>query len=98
MTINSYSIVGDAVREYWKGYGIPCTVVAFFYQKYDFEDDNEWEWCEELVECNASNDYETVIFQNDFCEGQTCVKDLNIVSFDEVVQFYVDYFLEKKMI
>ena len=82
---NSYDVVADAIREYWKT-NYPRTVIAFFYQKY--KHDNEWEWCEELAECHAFNDYETVIFQNDFCEGQTCVKDILIVPLDDIVEYY----------
>ena len=82
----SSDVVADAVREYWKTC-YPRTVMAFFYQKYEY--DNEWEWCEELAECNASDDYETVIFQNDFCEGQTCVKNISIVSLDDIVEYYI---------
>lgn len=84
----SYSsdVVADAVRGYWKTC-YPRTVIAFFYQKYEY--DSEWEWCEELVECNASDDYETVIFQSDFCEGQTCVKDISIVPLEDIVDYYI---------
>ena len=83
----SSDVVADAVRAYWKTY-YPRTVIAFFYQKY--EHDLEWEWCEELVECNASDDYETVIFQNDFCEGQTCVKDISIVPLEDIIDYYTE--------
>ena len=84
---NSYDIVADAVREYWKN-NYPQTVIAFFYQKYEFND--KWEWHEELVECNAFNDYETVIYQNDFCECQTCVKDISIISLDDIIEKYIE--------
>lgn len=81
--MNSYAIVEKAVLEYWdKTY--PQEVIAFFYQKYAHDD--KWEWCEELVECDDS----TVVFLNDFCEGQTCVKDMTIVPLDEIISFYVE--------
>lgn len=83
--MDSYGIIADAVREFWsKTY--PQNVIAFFYQKY--EHDTEWERHGELIECNSSDDYENVIFNNDFCEGQTCVKGLEIVSLDEVMEYY----------
>lgn len=82
---DTYDYVGDAVREYWKETG-PHDVVAFFYQKY--ENENEWDDMRELIECNGSDDYETVIFNMDFCEGQTCIKDLVIVSLDDVFDYY----------
>ena len=88
---NSYDIVADAVREYWKN-NYPQTVIAFFYQKYEFND--KWEWHEELVECSAFNDYETVIYQNDFCEGQTCVKDISIIPLDDIIECYVKKYIK----
>ena len=86
--MNSYDIVAQAVREFWNT-SIPQLVIAFFYQKYDF--DKEWEWCEELIETNGDMDYETVVFENDFCEGQTQVKDITIVPFDEVTSYYAEH-------
>lgn len=50
----------------------------------------EWEWEEEFASPHASDDFETVVFQHDFCEGQTCVKDLIVVPFDEVSGFYAE--------
>lgn len=85
---DSYSIVADAVREYWKSHHFAEPVIAFFYQKYEYESDTEWEWCEELIENSATDDFETVIFQFDFCEGQTCVKELVVVPFDKVTEYY----------
>ena len=64
----SSSLVAKKIRQYWTE-TYPQTVIAFFYQKYEHE--SEWEWCEELADCNNAGDYETVIFQNDFDEGQT---------------------------
>lgn len=87
--MNSYDIIADAVRKYWKE-DMPIKVVAFFYQKYDFESDDEWEWCEELVYPNGSDDWKTVIFHSDFCEGETCVKDVKIVALDTITQYYTE--------
>ena len=83
--MNSYDIIGEAVKKYWNE-SHPQDVVVFFYQKYDFED--EWEWCEELVETYSSTDYEKMMFLYDFCEGQTCVKDIRIVPLDDVTRYY----------
>lgn len=85
--MNNYDIVAQAVIEYWKN-TIPQVVIAFFYQKYDFE--SEWEWCEELIEPYGANDYETVLFQYDFWEGQTQIKDIKIVPLDEITTFYAE--------
>lgn len=88
---DSYDIVADAVREYWKK-TYEQDVVAFFYQKYDFENDNAWEWCEEVITHDGSGRLE---FLNDFCEGQTCVKEIAIVSLDEVTAFYTQHHFEE---
>ena len=82
---NSYDIVGEAVREDWKD-TYPQDMIAFFFQKYEWED--EWEWHDELVSPHAWDDYETTVFLWDFCEGQTCVKDLTVVPLDKVAAFY----------
>lgn len=84
--MDSYDIVAEAVRKFWRE-NCPQPVIAFFYQKYDY--DNKWEWREEIIECESSYNYDMVIFQMDFCEGQEDVKDLTIVSLDEVIDFYV---------
>ena len=84
---NSYDFIEEAVREYWyKTY--PQDVVAFFYQKYKHETDDEWEFMYELIECQNSGDYENMIFHNDFCEGQTCVKGIVIIPLNEVLEYY----------
>ena len=85
--MNSYEIVAEAVRKFWKE-NYPQNVIAFFYQKYDYED--SWEWCEELVECAGYDDYEHMEFFYDFCEGQTCVKDLIIVPLSDVTGLYTN--------
>lgn len=82
---DSYDFVAEAVRKYWED-TYPQDVVAFFYQKYEYE--QEWDWHEELVECESSSDYQTVYFLNDFCEGQTRVKDITVVPLSEVTSYY----------
>ena len=82
--MDSYDIIENAVREYWKQTGSPHEVVAFFYQKYENESEDKWEYLQELV----WERYDEVYFLNDFCEGQTCVKDIKIVSLDEVLECY----------
>jgi hypothetical protein len=88
MNKNSYDIVAEAVRKYWVE-NYPQPVIAFFFQKFDYENDNEYRWHSELVECQSIDDYKTVIFLYDFCEGETCVKDLQIVSLEDVLDYYV---------
>lgn len=83
--MNSYEIIAEAVRAFWKK-NFPQDVIAFFYQKYDFE--TNWEWCEELIEAEGDSDYSNMTFLYDFCEGQTCVKDVTIVPLREVTAYY----------
>lgn len=85
--MNSYDIVGKAVQEYWKE-TYPQDVVAFFYQKYDYQSDDHWEQCEELVFPVGDSNYEDMEFETDFCEGQTDVKDLRIVALDHILNHY----------
>ena len=81
----TYDIIAEAVRDFWKQ-SIPQPVVVYFCQKYDYEDC--WEACAEIINCVASDDYETVEFCNDFCEGQQCVKDIMVVPLTEVINYY----------
>lgn len=85
--MNSYDIIADAVKRYWR-ITYPQDVIAFFWQKY--EDETEWEWLEELVEAMGEHDYENMMFLNDFCEGQTCVKDIAIVPLNKVTAYYAE--------
>ena len=82
---NSYDYIADAVRTYWKN-TFPQDVVAFFRQKYSYDD--EWECLEEVIFCKSDSDYETISFLNDFCEGQTCVKDITVVPLLEIIEYY----------
>lgn len=83
---DSYQIIGDAVREYWKQEGFATDVIVFFYQKYS--NDKRWEHCQELVMCHSDTDFEHVEFLSDFCEGQTQVKNIHIMKLDKVTDFY----------
>lgn len=90
--LTSYDIIANAVRKYWEETGYPHDVVVFFRQKHAH--DNQWFFHEELAYCSSSYDDETVTFHNDFCEGETDVKDIQIVSLDEVLNFYADNKIE----
>lgn len=96
MDKTSYEIVGDAVTKFWREKFFPMDVVCFFYQKYDYDHDDEWEWCEEFASPVSDSDYDKVLFQNDFCEGQSVVKDLVIVPFSEVAGYYTKNVIAKK--
>lgn len=83
--MDSYDVIAEIVKDYWK-VNYPQDVVAFFQQKYSWDD--KWERCEELVECHGSDDYENMTFLSDFCEGQTEVKDVVIIPLREITAFY----------
>ena len=44
----------------------------------------------------SDSDYEDMEFEIDFCEGQTDVKDIHIVSLREVMEFYREQMIDKK--
>ena len=83
--LNSYDIVEKAILEYWDEHHIQEDMVAFFYQKYEFESDKDWEWHEEIV---LADGYGSMDFLTDFCEGQTCVKNLTLIPLSTVLHQY----------
>jgi hypothetical protein len=87
---DSYDTVRNAVIDFWKE-TYPQDVIVFFNQKYEFDLDEDYEWCQELASPQASDDYENVIFNSDFCEGQTWVKDIQVVPLNEIVNYYVEH-------
>lgn len=83
----SCDIIEAEVRKLWEDFGYSFDVVAFFCQKYDWE--TEWYFCSEIVMSDSSYNYD-MTFLNDFCEGQTCVKDLKIVPLSNVLKYYAE--------
>ena len=82
--MNSYEIIADAVRNYVidemeHDHIIDYCYLAHFYQKYDRDD--KWEECTEVLEVD---DLDNIIFMMDFCEGQTCVKDITIMPLSDI--------------
>ena len=84
---NSYDVIANKVREYWKN-NFPQDVIVFFEQKYSY--DTTWGVHQELVECESDTNCESVTFLNDFCEGQTQVRNIKIVPLSIVTQYYYD--------
>lgn len=78
----SEKIVSDAIRDYWIQCGV-CDVIVLFEQKYAHEHD--WEECAEFAS-PYSDAGPPVCFSNDFCEGQTDVRNIKIIRFDEVAE------------
>lgn len=85
--LSSYDIVGKAVSEYWDKHGYQGDMVAFFYQKYEFDSDKDWRFMSEVVLADGHGNME---FLSDFCEGETCVKNLTLVPLDTVLEHYSD--------
>ena len=90
MDRNSYDIIGEEVLKFWdKNY--PADVVAFFEQKYSFENDSKWRAHEELVECTGNplpKDKSPMVFLNDFCEGESDVRNVHIVMLSDLLEEY----------
>lgn len=91
----SSDIIADAVRKYLQeevGKSVP--VVVYFSQKYEYEDDDKWEFCGMYVTPVSQDPDGIVQFDYDFCEGQTDVKNdiknIYITTADDVFQFYYD--------
>lgn len=82
--MNNYDAVANATREYWRK-NDKKQVVAIFDQKYSHE--KEWEHLRVFIDYDDRHD-DTVIFDYDFCEGQTDIKNLKIVSLDEILDVY----------
>lgn len=83
--MNSYDIIADAVREYHElqiknNRPICNTYIVHFYQSY--KPVTGFEECTEIVFYNSDDD--TCEFQSDFCEGQSFVSDISIMSIDEI--------------
>lgn len=86
MVRDSYDIIADAVRDFWKQQGFATDVIVFFFQKYSNE--KKWEHCKELVIANSDTDFDNVEFLSDFCEGQTDVANIHIKELEQVTEFY----------
>ena len=83
--MNSYEIIANEVMEYVEYQTkhdrvIDAFYIVHFYQKYDWSD--KWEECTEIVELVGPPG--DVNFMMDFCEGQTDVKDVTVISLLEI--------------
>ncbi len=91
---NSADIIADACREYAKKkfeIDREQTLVAIFDQKYDHED--EWEHI--ITPAWIKLKTGQVIFEWDFCEGQTDVKNVKIYTLDFILNFFDDNYKGK---
>lgn len=86
MHIDSDDIIENAIEQFW-GYVGKCNCVAFFEQKYDHQEN--WEKIRCVVyPYEGMNDDIKMIFDWDFCEGQTDVRSIVIVALDDILDFY----------
>lgn len=86
--IMSDEIIADAVRKHWNETH-PHDVVVFFWQKYEHE--TSWNETWVIATPHSPSNADIVIFNTDFCEGQTEVKGIAIADLDEVIDFYRAY-------
>lgn len=93
---DTYDYVAEAVRDYWNKTH-PQDMVAFFEQKYDDPYDKEWIEMEELIESEGDLS-DNIIFHNDFNEGQTMIRNLEVVPLYDVLQFYRQHKIESAKI
>lgn len=83
--MTSDDIIGNAVRQFWQYVG-ECECVAFFEQKYDHSEN--WEKIKCVVSPYETTDGLYVLFDYDFCEGQTDVRSIVIVALTDILDFY----------
>lgn len=81
-------ILAVAVRQFWEEKYQPETVVCFFEQRYEFQ--KESDKCIVIAECDRDIFYneDDIIFDYDFCEGQTVLENLKIVPLRYICEYY----------
>lgn len=82
---DTYDIIAEAVREYWKKKGSQ-DVIVFFEQKYD-SPYSEWVKMEELIESEGMES-DRIIFHNDFCEGHMLARNIHVIPLWVVLRHY----------
>lgn len=70
---NLYNIVADKIRAFCQA-TYYSSVIASFDQSYDGKD---WEHQVEFASFE-NDDFETVVFDNDWCEGQSHIRNLKV--------------------
>lgn len=93
----SNDIVAEAVKKYykkhkylWDEFRDTKYLVATFNQKYCFDK----EWSREVVMLVYNHRTDSIIFADDFCEGQTDVKDVHIHDLDDVLEYFKENYKE----
>lgn len=94
----SDDIVAEAIKKYYEehdymwAFSDECYLVATFYQKYAHQE--TWDHEAQLIIYNCKTD--TIIYEDDFCEGQTEVKDINVYDLYDVLEYFKNNFKEEK--
>lgn len=81
--MNSEDIIAKAVKQFWEDGDIAYDCVVFFEQKYHHE--KVWE----KIDCIVYACDNGMVFDYDFCEGQTDVRSIKIVKLSDVIDFFV---------
>lgn len=91
---DTYDLVKEKVLEFYDSTH-PQDVVVFFEQRYA---SGVWEKLEVLVEFEYSytSEPDRMTFQWDFCEGQTEARNIVVVPFDEILNYYRENVIEKE--
>ena len=79
---NIEDIVAETVKKFWDEHKEVGTVVCFFDQKYEYEE--EWDHVRVLAE-PYQGDWDVVEFEWDFYEGQTEIKNIKIAFLDDIL-------------
>lgn len=94
---NTYKIVERLVREFWKKHNYEDDLLISFEQKYSF--DTSWE----KITTIASPYYEdgtggepVVVFNFDFCEGETELRKFMCLYLDDAVQILHNIIEERR--
>lgn len=94
----SFDIISEAIDHYYDTIRRYPDIVCFFKQRYEGYE-NDWESVEVLVTTNSNDGFAkptTIIYDYDFCEGQTEVKDIYISELFSVLAFNHEHLEELK--
>lgn len=85
---NTYALVGEFVRKFWEMNRREDDVLVSFEQKYSFE--TQWDHITAVASpyygCHEDSTTPTVVFNFDFCEGETDFRNFMCVYLDDAAQ------------
>lgn len=80
--MNSEDIIAKAVKQFWEDGVVEDDCVVFFEQKYHHE--KVWE----KITCVVYSCDSRMVFEYDFCEGQSDVRSVKIIKLSDVIDFF----------